>query len=65
MPCYLTVYDLQAKTKQTYTCDEDNAARVIEDEHTAGGSGEYADVQGKPFKADWTRHRLIAFKRER
>ena len=64
MPCHLTVYDPDASTKQTYTCDEENTERVITDEHAATGSGEYTDVDGNTFKADWTKQRLVAFKRE-
>ncbi len=64
MPCTLTVFDTESREKTTYVCDEDHTARMVEDDHAAGGSGEYADVDGKAFSIDWTRKRLVAFNRQ-
>ncbi len=65
MACELTLWDSTRKTKTTVVCDEENAAKVIADEHAAKASGQYVDVEGKTFSADWTTCRLIRFNRTR
>lgn len=64
MPCHLVVYDPDAKSKQTYICDEANTERLVSDDFAASGSGEYTDVDGQNFSVDWTRNRLIGFLRK-
>jgi len=64
MPCTLTVFDTESRAKNTYVCDEEQTARIVEDDHAAGGTGEYTDADGQSFSVDWTRQRLIAFSRE-
>jgi len=65
MPCQLVVYDPDAKSKQTYVCDEANTERLVGDDHAAKGPGEYTDVTGRKFTVDWTKKRLIGFARKR
>jgi hypothetical protein len=64
MACTLTVFDTESRAKNTYVCDEDQTARIIEDEHAAAGRGQYTDTGGQSFDVDWTRQRLIRFNRE-
>jgi len=63
MACHLVICDPAAKSRQSYTCDEDNSSRIVEDDHAASATGEYADTAGKKFSVDWTKQRLIGFKR--
>lgn len=63
MACELCVYNLDTKKKQRFVCDEDNAGRMVENDHAAKATGEYADTSGKKFAIDWTKERLVAFKR--
>ena len=65
MPCHLTVYDPDTKSKQTWICDEANTERLVTDDHEAAGAGEYTNVDGRCFSVDWTRQRLIGFVRKR
>ena len=64
MACRLCICDPEAHTRQEYVCDEGNASRVVEDDHAASASGEYTDTAGKKFNVDWTKLRLIGFRRE-
>lgn len=64
MACHLVICDPAAHTRTEYTCDEDNAGRIVQDDYAANASGEYSDTSGKSFSVDWTKLRLIAFKRE-
>ncbi len=64
MACELVVYNPDAKSKKTYTCDEANTERLVTDDHAAKGSGEYTDVGGKKFSVDWTKSRLVGFARK-
>lgn len=63
MACELQVYNTETKTKQAYVCDEDNAGRMVENDFAAKGTGEYTDTSGKKFVVDWTKQRLVGFKR--
>ncbi|NLE59644.1 MAG: hypothetical protein GX616_14890 [Planctomycetes bacterium] len=63
MACELKVFNTETKAKQAYLCDEDNAGRMVENDFAAKGTGEYTDTSGKKFVIDWTKHRLVAFKR--
>jgi len=63
MACTLTVFDTNSRAKNTYVCDEDQTARMVEDDHAAAGNAEYTDTEGKSFSVDWTRQRLIRFNR--
>lgn len=63
MACHLAIYDPEAGNKQTYVCDEENAGKIVEDDHAASQSGEYGDVEGNKFQVDWTKQRLVSFKR--
>lgn len=65
MACELTVWNRQTGQKQVFTCDEDNAGKIIEQEHAGHGTGRYTDVAGKSFEVDWTKSRLIRFVRQR
>lgn len=65
MPCHLVTYNPQTKARLEYDCDEENTARVVEDDHAAKGSGSYTDIAGKMFQVDWTQIRLIGFARRR
>lgn len=64
MACTLIVFDTETRAKDTYVCDEEQTARIVEDDHAASGSGEYTDTGGQTFNVDWTRQRLIRFDRE-
>ncbi len=64
MACHLSIYDPGAKTQKPYVCDEDNTARVMQDDHAAGATGEYTDVDGNAFSIDWTKQRLVGFRRD-
>ncbi len=64
MACQVVIYDPDAKSRKTYTCDEANAERVVSDDHAAKGKGEYTDTAGKKFSFDWTKARLVAFNRK-
>jgi hypothetical protein len=63
MACELSVYNTETKTKQLYVCDEDNAAKMVENDHAASASGQYTDVKGNSFTVDWKKQRLVSFKR--
>ncbi len=63
MVCDLTIWDSASKTKMKVQCDEDTASKVIVEEHAGKGAGQYTDLSGKPFSADWTKCRLVAFAR--
>jgi hypothetical protein len=63
MTCELRVYNLETKKKQSFVCDEDNAGRMVENDHAAKASAEYADASGKKFTVDWTKERLVSFRR--
>ena len=63
MACELHVYNAETKKRQCYVCDEDNASRMVENDHAAKATGEYADTSGKKFTVDWTKERLVSFKR--
>lgn len=63
MACELKVWNTESKKKQQYVCDEDNAGRMVENDHAAKGPGEYTDTSGKKFTVDWTKERLVSFKR--
>jgi hypothetical protein len=65
MPCDLTVFDTQARTKTVYRCDEGTTSRLVEDDHAAKATGEYTNVAGNRFSIDWTTCRLIGFSRKR
>ena len=64
MACHLSIWDTENKTRQEVAFDEDNTTRVIEDEHAGVADGLYADADGNNFKADWTKLRLVAFRRD-
>lgn len=63
MPCDLTVWDPESKVKTTLVCDEENAGRIVTDEHAAKSTGEYLDTSGNKHRFDWTRCRLVRFDR--
>jgi len=63
MACELWVYNTETKKKQRFVCDEDNTGRIVENDHAAKGTGEYTDTGGKKFSVDWTKERLVSFKR--
>ena len=65
MPCHITIYDTEASQRSQRICDEDNTARIVEDDYAAEVAGEYTDVNNETFSVDWTRHRLIGFLRKR
>ncbi len=65
MACELTVWDTQSKKKTSRVCDDENASKVIVDDHAARATGQYADASGKAFSVDWTKCRLIRFNRRR
>jgi len=65
MACDLTVWDTQGKAKMAVVCDEENAGKIIVDDHAARATGQYVDVSGKAFSVDWTKYRLIRFNRRR
>ncbi len=64
MACQLAVYNTQTKVKNQYTCDEQNASKVVEDDHAAKATGQYTDTSGKSFSVDWTQCRLVSFNRQ-
>ena len=64
MACEVVIYDPASKQRAQYTCDEDNAARVVQDDFAASGSGQYQDVSGKSFSVDWRGSRLVSFTRQ-
>jgi hypothetical protein len=63
MACDLTIWDTAGKSKKTVVCDEENAGRIIVDDHAARGAGQYVDAAKQPFTVDWTKCRLIRFAR--
>ena len=65
MACEITLWNSKTGKKQTFTCDEENAAKLVEDEHGGSGSGKYKDVKGSAVSADWSTWRLIKFSRTR
>jgi hypothetical protein len=64
MACQLTIYDPVSKKRDQYTCDEENAGRVVVDDHAAAAAGQYQDVSGKAFQVDWKQSRLVSFARK-
>jgi hypothetical protein len=36
---------------------------MVENDFAAKGTGEYTDTSGKKFVVDWTKQRLVGFKR--
>jgi hypothetical protein len=64
MACELHVYNTETRQKQRFVCDEDNAGRMVENDYAAKGSGEYTDTSGRKFTVDWTKERLVSFKRD-
>lgn len=65
MACDLTIWDTGNKSKKVVVCDEDNATKIIVDEHAGRASGQYVDTSGAKFSADWSKCRLIRFNRRR
>jgi len=65
MACELTIWNSKTHEKQTYTCDEENSAKIVESDHSGSGTGEYVDVEGKTFSVDWSEWRLVKFVRVR
>jgi hypothetical protein len=65
MACDLTIWDTATKSKKVVVCDEENAGKIIVDEHAARAPGQYRDAAGQAFTADWTKCRLIGFCRRR
>lgn len=63
MACELVVYEPRTKQRQTYTCDEENLTRIVEDDHAAQKAGDYKDVNGRSFHVDWTTARLVSLAR--
>ncbi len=63
MACELHVYNTETRKKQRFVCDEDNAGRMVENDFAAKGSAEYVDTSGRKFSIDWTKERLVSFKR--
>ena len=63
MACELHVYNTETRKRQRYVCDEDNASRMVENDHAAKAAGKYTDTSGKEFAVDWTKERLVSFKR--
>lgn len=65
MPCHLVVYRPSDRSRAEYVCDEENTARLVEDDHGAKVTATYTDVQGRSFEVDWTQQRLVSFLRRR
>ncbi len=65
MPCHVVVFETATRTRSEHTCDEENTARIVEDDHAAKSTGEYRDLAGETFAVDWTRSRLVSFQRKR
>lgn len=63
MACNLTIWDAAGKSKTVVSCDEENAGKIIVDDHAAKASNQYTDVSGKGFSVDWSKCRLIRFDR--
>jgi hypothetical protein len=63
MPCDLKIWDSAAKSKTAILCDEENAAKIVADEHAGKATGQYSDVAGKSASFDWTKCRLVKFAR--
>jgi hypothetical protein len=65
MACELTIWNTEDKSKRMVVCDEENAGKIVEDDHAAKGGGDYADTSGASFAVDWTKCRLVKFNRMR
>jgi hypothetical protein len=65
MPCYLVVYRPSDRSRNEYVCDEENTARLVEEDHGGKASGTYTDIEGRAFEVDWTQQRLVGFTRKR
>ncbi len=63
MACDLTLWNAATKAKKVVVCDEDNAGKIVQDDHTARGAGHYVDTSGTSFDVDWTQWRLVRFNR--
>jgi len=64
MACELTLWNSQTGEKKTVVCDEENSAKMIEDEHAKSGTGEYTDLDGNKVSVDWSAWRLVKFARK-
>jgi len=63
MTCDLTLWNAATKTRKVVVCDESTADKIVQDDHAAKGTAQYADASGATFDVDWTSWRLIRFNR--